>query len=699
VAKSKRKRQRKRGPTAPQPQRRRLTEEKRELAAQERAIERALAEIQRRAAAAHAPDTPPEVVAAILAEDFAEMPSPVGFTETLAEQSVERAQAVVAEVGRLAPGSLVALTFAAEVARIVDGDLERSVALLEEAIDTDGDSGAPGEMGMHLIGAGMALEALDTAEECLEDDPGDETGQTVLAAALGRLHDRAQAGERLTATEREALERFADRGLLYRLRDSLRELVEQRPALQELVASTVREWLEELEQDGVISLDDLAEAADTGLDGRYAPIMRLAVERSWLREQDDELDDDDDDSPSPEVEDSTAPLALLAVDPETPFEISLAAQSWLETCTYGLWQVTDPALGPGVWLTEIVSGARRYAAIPSEQLQHASRWSVFLGALVAIDGIWRSTGTLVPMRPAEGDAAAALVHEATDDLIRALSGKRTRGPTARSGDPKPHGVLVEATEPADPLLADLIGKIVSNLLPVIAGELWGRRAAGAALTNTDGHRLALITGLMQVDEPAAAAERLAEHEDFRIEEDGVLTWWGRELSEMERQTALATVRAETGEDAAEYDETPRWLRGRLKPADGGFELEVNSEERLEMLLTMLGTLGLRAELTRKAVIDPRQDMPPIPLGGPMRFGASQEAIAAWLEHWPSERVPALGRLTPRVAARRKDKRPHLEALLREFEHDADQLAHDGEPAPDIEPLRRELGMTSWWTDA
>lgn len=180
---------RKRGPTPPQAQPRRLSEEERELAAHKREIERALAEIQRRAAAARAPDTPPEVVAAILAEDFGEMPSPVGFTETLAEQSFERARAVAAEVWRLAPGSLVALTFTAEVARIVDGDLERSVALLEEAIDADGDSGAPGAMGMHLIGAGMSLEALETARECLDDDPGDDTGQTVLAAALGRLHD------------------------------------------------------------------------------------------------------------------------------------------------------------------------------------------------------------------------------------------------------------------------------------------------------------------------------------------------------------------------------------------------------------------------------------------------------------------------------------------------------------------------------
>ncbi len=115
------------------------------------------------------------------------------------------------------------------------------------------------------------------------------------------------------------------------------------------------------------------------------------------------------------------------------------------------------------------------------------------------------------------------MHEATDDLLRALSGKRVRGRTARSGNPKPHGVLVDTTEAADPMLADLISKIVSNLLPALAGELWRRRAAGLALTNTDGHRLAFINGLVRVDAPAAAAQRLAAHDDFRTEEDGELT--------------------------------------------------------------------------------------------------------------------------------------------------------------------------------
>jgi len=98
------------------------------------------------------------------------------------------------------------------------------------------------------------------------------------------------------------------------------------------------------------------------------------------------------------------------------------------------------------------------------------------------------------------------------------------------------------------------------------------------------------------------------------------------------------------------------------------------------------------------VIDPSEDLPPVMLGPSlgMRFGGSQEAIDAWMAHWPEEKVPALGGMTPRAAARREQGRLRLEALLREFEHDAYPLARAGEPAPDIERLRGELGMQTWW---
>ena len=257
--------------------------------------------------------------------------------------------------------------------------------------------------------------------------------------------------------------------------------------------------------------------------------------------------------------------------------------------------------------------------------------------------------------------------------------------------------MVAIAESLDPQIAALMSKVLGSLLPGIAGEVWRRRAAGPKLTNTDGHRLRLITVRVAVNDPAAVATRLAAHTDFGTEDAGELSWWGRELTEIERKGALAQMRslADDGEPIEEPEVPQRWLRGRLEPHLDGFEVWVNSEERLQALIEMLRELGAEPELGRCSVIDPAQDMPPIRLGMPMPFGASQEAIAAWQSLWPDERVPALGGATPRTASRRMQSRPRLEAVLREFEHDAYVLAWAGRPAPDLERLRGELEMELW----
>ncbi|MGE5290025.1 MAG: hypothetical protein ACM3ML_23130 [Micromonosporaceae bacterium] len=56
-----------------------------------------------------------------------------------------------------------------------------------------------------------------------------------------------------------------------------------------------------------------------------------------------------------------------------------------------------------------------------------------------------------------------------------------------------------------------------------------------------------------------------------------------------------------------------------------------------------------------------------------------------------EQVPALRGRTPRQAARGKE-RPLLEALLRQFEYEADLLAVGGKSGVDTRWLRDELGM-------
>ena len=56
-------------------------------------------------------------------------------------------------------------------------------------------------------------------------------------------------------------------------------------------------------------------------------------------------------------------------------------------------------------------------------------------------------------------------------------------------------------------------------------------------------------------------------------------------------------------------------------------------------------------------------------------------------------VPALGGRTPRKAAAGPE-RPLLEALLRQFEYEADLLAADGKAGVDTAWLREQLDMTA-----
>jgi hypothetical protein len=107
---------------------------------------------------------------------------------------------------------------------------------------------------------------------------------------------------------------------------------------------------------------------------------------------------------------------------------------------------------------------------------------------------------------------------------------------------------------------------------------------------------------------------------------------------------------------------------------------------------VLTEIGSAPEVVKQLVIDPAQDMALPRIGSVIGAVSSEEAEEAWRRHWPDEQVPALGGMTPRRAARSEQRKPWLEALLREMENDADRLAHSGRRAPDVESLRTELGM-------
>lgn len=91
-------------------------------------------------------------------------------------------------------------------------------------------------------------------------------------------------------------------------------------------------------------------------------------------------------------------------------------------------------------------------------------------------------------------------------------------------------------------------------------------------------------------------------------------------------------------------------------------------------------------------IDPAQDFG-WAAGQRATQGGEAAAAEGWEKFWLDERVPALGGRTPQQAARGPE-RPYLEAMLRQFEYEADLLTADGKTGVDTAWLREQLDMAA-----
>ena len=121
-------------------------------------------------------------------------------------------------------------------------------------------------------------------------------------------------------------------------------------------------------------------------------------------------------------------------------------------------------------------------------------------------------------------------------------------------------------------------------------------------------------------------------------------------------------------------------------------VEVNSQQRLTRLLGILRKVGADPVITSEKRIDPAMDFA-WTTGQRTSEGGAAAAAEGWERFWLDEKVPALFGRTPRQAARGRE-RPYLEAMLRQFEYEADVLAVDGKTGVDTAWLRAQLDMPS-----
>jgi hypothetical protein len=582
--------------------------------------------------------------------------------------------------------SLTALTFAAAVAGAA-GDAEEERRLIDQALAADeaDDPDVKLEVIDFISTSGHAAEAVELLEPRLKEAPDDDFADDLYGTAIERAYATASADES-AVRERAAVHRFVDRAGLVALRDAvsaflagteLGEVVRARVTEELSVTDDLDWWPEDRVVFGELAEEIALLTVDSGQDEVETP--------------DDTGDLLADDDPS------GTPLRAFAADPSTPAALAARALAWHEHIHYGLWRIDDPVPAPGLRCVDIVSGTERYVEFPAEATAGLPRWTVWLGGIVPVDGIWRSTGVGVRLSPTEADAAAQAIDEAALAMVQALVGEPQVAPTAIPfGHAEPHGVYADDQEPVSAEMASLVGKVAGAMITRIAADVHRYRATPPAIANTDGDPMCLISATIAVEEGTVG--KLAARPDFDLDTDEPdrVTWWGALIPDGQHEAMMAEAMAQLRAQGHRHVETPegpqRWIRGVLRARGREITVEVNSQQRLTRLFDILRKVGANPVVTSEKRIDPAMDFA-WAAGQRASHGGAAAAAEGWEKFWLDEKVPALLGRTPRQAARGPE-RPYLEAMLRQFEYEADLLAADGKTGLDTAWLREQLDMPS-----
>jgi hypothetical protein len=421
--------------------------------------------LQARLERVYDPETPVAELAVLLAEHYRGVPVAGWLVSALRREgsSLERLQ----DTARLMladqdASSLTVLTFAAAVAGAA-GDAEEERRLIEAALASDeaDDPDVRLEIIDFISASGHAAEAIELLEPKLNEAPDDDFAVELYGTAIERAYALANAGESADR-ERAAVHRFADRTGLIALRDAVSAFLDG-TELGEAVRARVTEELS--------VTDDL----DWSLEDRVA-FGKLAEEVALLAvdpgADDAEMPDDVEDLLA-EADSPGTPLRAFAADPSAPSSLAARALAWHEHIRYGLWRIGEPVPAPGLWCTDIVSGAERYVEFPAAAATVGlARWTVWLGGMVPVDGIWRSTGVGVRLSPAEADGAAEFINEAGLAMVQAMAGESEVPPASIPfGHAEPHGVYADDQEPVSAAAASLIGKVTGALITRIAADV------------------------------------------------------------------------------------------------------------------------------------------------------------------------------------------------------------------------------------
>jgi len=570
------------------------------------------------------PMTEPERAAEILADLFGSDPVDAEIAPRIVRQGDVGRARQVADAALRRDASPMALSLAADVALLDDRPVDAE-AFARRALELADHPELHLRLAVALLNQARAADAVEALDGPLAANPGLEELQLARGQALEIVHEHAR-----TAADQRVVDRFRDRTALTELHAAVGEYVVSSDERGEAFAEAVNEWVEV----EAVTEDELeARTGQALLEPGTADAARLQAlgEWAWL---------------TTALDDGRMLLEAFAEDPAVPEDQRRRAADWLGWAMWGLWEIDRPQATPGVAVTELVTGVQLYAEVPPALLEGMPRWSVLLGCMVPVDGVWRAGGGFEVATPTE---ARALVHELVDQLMEHADEFGREGRPMVAWAHRVHEQvgdlwLPASAEPPTPQALAGLHAALRAAVPSLFASMRHMRGG-------DGHDWFRI----EVEDPDAAWAALAAQPELELEdEDGPLIW----LSDAE-------------------------TRAVLRLDEDGLVVHMASNDELGALLALLERAGHPADSAEPVT---SRFWSPVALpDGPA------DELAGWLRAWPDEPLEALDGASPRIALHADGAAVEVEMLIRYLEHDADERGLRGVAT---DALRAQLGLGS-----
>jgi hypothetical protein len=345
---------------------------------------------------------------------------------------------------------------------------------------------------------------------------------------------------------------------------------------------------------------------------------------------------------------------------------------------------------------EIVATTARPDAVTIEELGTGERWTVLhvrkLFEIEPVSGeIWFARRVGSPERSIFYTTPYIFEPDSHADfkkVVKALEMDFKKSPRASSVPAERH--FAESQKESTVFWTDyMLQSGAPDLLDIAGGsiDLDFDNGFFPELVTTEGEELVFVEIHFRIKDEAAVRKRLSTLRSFQYDErDDSWTWLKARSSK--------------------YPDAPRSILGDFRIEGDRLVAETNSGERATKLRGKL-TKHLQDLIAYEKTL--YQDPFDFPERSPEEIEARekssqelnalpeiQEALKKHLEHhyfneWPKTKIPALGGLSPRQAARSKKGREKLEALIDDIERNQNSPKTDM-PKIDIDKLRQLCGL-------